>query len=371
MRIFSFQKDNENLWRYWSNYIKKVDDDAKSLYNYMWYFKTEYQSLINIDLFDAGLQMQITQTDDNDNETDVYFYFPILLDYHQGLVIGQDGFLCFDAETYINLKANVTLNESLEDLKASGKIVEISAGNIVYSMVQPVAKSDKKEITQLIEHPSTIQVESYDASAFTTITYDSENEAMNFTNDTLEDTISVTGLSTSHLNDLFHEDRAKKENYLIVGLATAGYYILQGTNFNYNPYGEDEYGKKLILNFDITPPRYFFTQNGSVTWKRTGATFTNILSSQDEVTKNIDSSNKTSWTNTFPLMHFIYYTLANDTSLETPDYHYEEMILNETTLIKSDRNNLDKMAILYYNIQVDGTLDIEQDPVQHLQLEIL
>lgn len=363
MRIFSFQKDDKNLWRYWSNYIKKVDDDAKSLYNYMWYFKTEYQSLTDIDLFDAGLQMSIEQTDDNDNKIDTYFYFPILLDYHQGLVIGQDGFLCFDAETYINLKANVTLNKSLEELKASGKIVEIAAGNVIYSMVQPVAKSDKKEITQLIEHPSTIQIENYEPSAeFTNIGYDNENQAMEFTNDTLEDAISVTGLSTSHLNDLFHEDRAKKENYLIVGLATAGYYILQGTNFNYNPYGEDEYGKKLILNFDVTPPRYFFTQNDSVAWKKTGATFTNIASEQDKVTKNIDSSNKTSWTNTFPLMYFIYYITGN---------LYEEMTLNETVFIKNDKNNLDKTAILYYNIQVDGTLDVEQNPVQNLRLEIL
>lgn len=244
--------------------------------------------------------------------------------------IGQDGYLCFDPNIYTDLKNGNEVEIDLDSL------TKIGAGNIIYSIVQPVSRIGEFYKKTKIENNSVLKIRdhSYDFSSI-----DYSNNTINFYNTPqTKDTYIISG-KDQYRNDMWHIDRHNPDNYLVIGLATTGYYLVKGTNFFYKDFAQDEYGNSLIINIDKRNPRYFILEDSEKIWDKTNTSIdiqNFVYSSDNKIKKQIESSNFTTWTNVLPLMNFNYYIkdniyeeVAADSKIQ---YIHQERILTKLHL---------------------------------------
>ena len=317
--IYPFSPYKTTTWRNWSNYLFWLDNSINSLEDYLNYFNPNF-FILNETIsynpsntwkektYKIGKTSKCWYLFGPTNEP-MYFCLPGNLKWRQGIVNPNvKAYACLDTSCFIEIptqnnavtleestkeKHFYTLNTTLEEAIAAGKLYEIPQSTIMFA---------KKWVHQ--------------------------------------------GLSQVN-----NEETKNINHYQFMALPIAALYlpnsIANGLRFQYIKNGQSVLGENIAFTLEFAPGRYFHTDaknsskwsNGTL-YTTQGANWENSSASMSKIIENYDGQ---VWTNSYPLMHEC---LIYDTSYS--DYPTEEFIFDQE--FSTENANIANHATVLYNI---------------------
>lgn len=316
--IYPFSPYKTPTWSNWSNYLFWLDNSINSLEDYLNYFNPNFFILNETisynpsntwkeETYDIRNTSKCWYLFGTTNEP-MYFCLPGNLKWRQGIVNPNvKAYACLDTSCFtktpikddaVTLEESTegkyfyTLNTTLDDAIAAGKLYEIPQSTVMFA---------KKWVHQ--------------------------------------------GLSQVN-----NEETKNINHYQFMALPIAALYlpnsIANGLRFQYIKNGQSVLGENIGFTLEFAPGRYFHTNVESSKWSNgtlyttQGANWSNSSAAMSKIIENCDGQ---VWTNSYPLMHecLIYDTRYSD-------YPTEEFIFDQE--FSTENVNIANHATVLYNI---------------------